>query len=622
MRDVFITFISILFALALNGQSDLPVLSKITDVTVYREGARITRKASVELHEGKNTLVFSSLTEKLDPESIQLKTSDQLIIVSVSHSYDFINQKQVSSKIIDLQSQQQLVNDTIMELKSLIQVFKEEKEMILSNKIIGGKDGLNIEELEKAAKFFRFRLSEIEISQKKIQKQIRQLNRKQIQLSKQLVELNSETQRPTSVIKAVVSSKQWMPYDLELKYLVYNAGWEPCYDIRIETIEDPLKLIYKAKVKQDSGEEWEDVHFVLSTANPEISNYKPELSPYFLTFNNYYEREQKLKKNAYAQYGFVKGMVTDVSTGNPLIGATILTLDGQHGCVTDLNGWYQMSLPKDQEILMFSYTGYESREQRIANPIINVALSPGPVLNDIAVVGYERSKMSLGYAAGTVNGLKFKKKVHIPIAIQKGQTSTEFVIDIPYTIPPDNHAYDVSMLEYSIDVDYQYQSIPKLSENAFLTAQITDWGKYHLLNGKSFLFLNGIYQGESFLDLKSLEDTLNISVGIDNDIIIERELLTDLSSRNFFKNRVKESKAWKISIKNMKDKKIYLTMEDQIPVSRNKEINVNWLEISGGTVNEDTGKISWNLELRANELKEIVIRYEVKYPQNRQLIIE
>ena len=138
------------------------------------------------------------------------------------------------------------------------------------------------------------------------------------------------------------------------------------------------------------------------------------------------------------------------------------------------------------------------------------------------------------------------------MAIEKRQLTTEFQIDIPYTIPSDNQSYDVNLVDYEINANYEYCAVPKLSNNAFLIAKIPDWINYNLLSGTTYIFFKGIYQGESYIDLETSGDTLSVSVGRDKDLLITREIQKDFTSKSITGSTKKEQKAWTITVKNNK----------------------------------------------------------------------
>ena len=66
---------------------------------------------------------------------------------------------------------------------------------------------------------------------------------------------------------------------------------------------------------------------------------------------------------------------------------------------------------------------------------------------------------------------------------------------------------------------------------------------------------------------------------------------------------------------------IKLELKEQIPVSSNSEIAVELLESTKGMFNEQTGTLSWDLELAPGESKRLVFMYEVKYPKGKRVNI-
>lgn len=597
--------------------------SKIEKVTVFREGAEVNRQANIYLSEGKTTLLFKGLSSKLDAKSIQAKGNKNLMIVSVSHTIDYLNKVKISQKMQILEDQKVVIKDSLSLLAGLHEVYSQEKQLILANKKIGGDNGVDIAELQSAAEFFRKRLMEIEHKTRHLTKNKENLNKQFTEISRQLIILNSKSDAPTSKVKVVVSAKVAGNYKLDLNYLVNQAGWEPNYDLRINSVNKPMNIFYKAKVRQSSGEEWENVKLILSTGNPKISNTKPSLSTYFLTFDNYYRNVNKYTAQpiGFTTSGNVYGRITDAATGEPLPGVNVVIKGTTVGTVSDLNGNYQISAPHPNTPLVFSFIGCTTEEAYINNPgQLNIVMNQDvSVLEEVVVVGYGSSnKIKI---RGMASGIS-RQKAHIPLAIEKRQTSTEFEIEIPYNIPSDNQSYDVTMVEFEAPANYNYNAVPKLSDDAYLTAKIPDWTQYELINGPANLFFEGVYQGETYLNMKEFEDTLNISVGRDKDLVISRELQKDFSKTSSIGLHKKELKAWKITIKNNKNTEINLVLEDQFPISKVDDIKVDQIEFSGAELNEDDGTLTWNLTLAPKEKKTLLVKYEVKYPKNRNLIVD
>ncbi|MGC9344001.1 MAG: DUF4139 domain-containing protein, partial [Bacteroidales bacterium] len=178
------------------------------------------------------------------------------------------------------------------------------------------------------------------------------------------------------------------------------------------------------------------------------------------------------------------------------------------------------------------------------------------------------------------------------------------------------------MAVYELPAIYQYYSVPKIDKDAFLIANIVDWEQYNLLEGEANIFFEDTYVGKTLLDVRFASDTLEISLGRDKMISVEREKIKDFSSKQFIGTKKEETRAWKTTIRNNKNQAINMILLDQVPVSTLEEIEVTVDEKSGGKLDEETGVIKWEFSLEPGKSKEFNLRYSVKYQKNRTLIIE
>lgn len=201
------------------------------------------------------------------------------------------------------------------------------------------------------------------------------------------------------------------------------------------------------------------------------------------------------------------------------------------------------------------------------------------------------------------------------------QTSiaTEFDISLPYTVASSSKPTVVDIRKHDVKADYLYASAPKLDNDAFLLAKVTGWEEYNLLPGEANIFFEGTFVGKSYIDPTSVNDTLSVSLGRDKRIVVKREKLKDLTSRNFMGSTKKETYAYDVTVRNTKSESIKIVLEDQIPVSQNTQIEVNMLENVGAKFNKDSGKLSWEMELKPNETRKMTYKFEVKYPKDKQV---
>jgi uncharacterized protein (TIGR02231 family) len=122
--------------------------------------------------------------------------------------------------------------------------------------------------------------------------------------------------------------------------------------------------------------------------------------------------------------------------------------------------------------------------------------------------------------------------------------------------------------------------------------------------------------------VNQLKDTLTISLGTDNSILVKREKRKDFTSRKVIGANRTDTYSFLITLRNNKPNPVKITLSDQIPVSSNSSINVEAVELTGGKINQQTGEIVWDLDIKSQETKQIVLTYSVKYPKDKTVILE
>jgi TonB-dependent starch-binding outer membrane protein SusC len=118
--------------------------------------------------------------------------------------------------------------------------------------------------------------------------------------------------------------------------------------------------------------------------------------------------------NVLMQNHKVTGIITDMSTGEPIIGANIIIEGTTNGTITDVNGKYSIEVPNQQSVLLISYIGYLPEKISVSNQqTINVNLVPDiKKLEEIVVIGYgTRSKRDVTTSISTVKSDAVEKNV-------------------------------------------------------------------------------------------------------------------------------------------------------------------------------------------------------------------
>lgn len=595
---------------------------QVEEVTVFIDGAQLTGKATTELSKGKSLLKFTNLSPYIDAKSIRVKASNSVSVLAVNHQQNFVDRLQKPKELTDLEATLRTVAEGLKIENINLEINSEELKFMQDNRIIGGKNQeTSVANFRETSSFYGTKISALKLKELEINKKIEELNKKQNELQNQLNTLTSQKQYPSGEVMVNVEASNDVTATFEVTFMVGNAGWFPSYDIRALSIDQPVVLVYKANIKQDSKTDWKNVKLKLSTSEPNVSGVPPTLKTYFLNYNT-------LPPTYSQQLGRVTGRVMD-SERNPLPGVSVTVTGTTISTVTAADGSYYITLPASASYLTFSFVGYQSQTLPV-NPIMNVVLSENNMMLDeeVVVTAYgitaEKRKLAApsSKSADEATYMDEAGGVVGQQGIAQKPTAVDFEIREPYTVDSDNKNHTVEMVTYSLPAMYEYYSVPKIDRSAFLLARITDWEKYSLLDGEANIFFENTFVGATVLDISRATDTLQVSLGRDKGISINREKIKDYTTRQLVGTKKEETRTWRTTVKNNKLQKISITVMDQVPVSTSEEIEVNILETSGGKVNTENGEVTWELTLEPGAEKKLDLKYSVKYPKNKVLVIE
>lgn len=200
--------------------------------------------------------------------------------------------------------------------------------------------------------------------------------------------------------------------------------------------------------------------------------------------------------------------------------------------------------------------------------------------------------------------------------IQVSELSAEFDIKTNYTIPADSKPYIVDVTEYKLPATYKHYSVPKIDRDAFLLARITGWEDLNLVEGPANVYFSGTYVGQSYIYTRSTDDTLDLSFGRDNKVLVTRTKIKEFSSKKLIGNNTKETFAYEMVIKNNRKAPVTIDLEDQLPISTKSEIVVEAIETSKAEFDVTTGKYTWSYTIQPGETKKVILSFSIKYPRN------
>jgi uncharacterized protein (TIGR02231 family) len=543
MKSFLIALIAFAFASNSTAQEILDAKHLGTEATVFLSGAQMTHEAKATVKAGTTEIVFEGLANGLNPKSIQVAAPSDVIIVSAVHAVNYMKQHEDQPRVKRLNDSLEIITPQLEALENERAVLVYEKNMILANQTMSGKEtALTADQLLKAAEFYRYRLTDINLLWTKSMTKTKELTETVQHINQQLTELNYRKNQPSNDVVVTVTCFQPKTFTLRLNYFTTQAGWNPRYDLRAKDTQNPVQLDYRAEIRQITGIDWKQIKLKLSSGNPNVSGARPDLSPWNLYVQEYYNSYDKNTRSS----------------------------------------------------------GYLS--------------PPAPAMNKESVTeDLEQDDAKVSDEFGENRGLANFTQ------ITEATTTVEFDIQLAQDIPSDGKSHQVMVQSSEINALYRHFAVPKLDKDAFLVARAIGWEKLNLLPGPANIFFEGTFIGESYIDPSSTNDTLDFSLGRDKKVVITREMIQDRHASRFIGLMKEKTFAYEITIRNTKSSAIHLSLEDQIPVSQDKEIEVKLEEKSGAGWDELTGKLSWEMDVKPAETIKLRLIYTVKHPKNKNV---
>jgi TonB-dependent SusC/RagA subfamily outer membrane receptor len=588
MKKVISFFALVIFSFTFSfAQVEKDIISTIKKVTVFTQGAQLENEATVSVLPGQMILRFTGLSPYINKESIRIDGDGSFTILNVQHQNDYMNKLDKSKENESLQSKIDELRLKIEDETTRINILKEKLGFLDVNIQITGKEQtVNPETFKIMNTYYGDNVEALNLEILKKQRLINDYNKQVTQITNQLNSLNTSVDLPSGTIIVTIDSKQSHTSKLTFNYLVDFAAWYPSYDIRFKGINKLLSITYKANIRQNTGTDWKDVDIILSTAKTNISAQIPELTASYLQFY-------------YPELAMVDDVRETAEVDSPVLIRGISTVNNNATPLYIVDG-----IPQDD-----------------MSSVDPNSIDKMEVLKDASATSVYGSRGANGVILITTKQNREKSSVPLTIT-SKQETSNEFMVNAKQTILSNNKNTTIAFKEAELSADFEYQSVPKLSENVFLIGKVKDWYKAELMDGEANIYLENSYVGKSSIDTKQFKDTLELSFGIDNNIGVKRERLTEFTENQLIGSNRKETRAYKLTVRNNKTYPITAKITDQIPVSTAKEIQVETLELSGGVPDADTGKVVWEITLKSNESKDLIIKYSVRYPKNKQVIVD
>jgi len=290
-----------LFAASTAWAATVDTTSSISAVTVYPDRARITRSAETAIPEGETLVRFTGLPAVLDDSSVQVAGTGTGVKILGLEIRSKFSEQVINDQVRSLQDQLKALADSDTALAATAGDLKEQRKFL--HKV---RDGLSLsgdsdgkvppQGVDKVKPIFDFYSSELTRLSKETQAvdiARRDLRPKKQALEEELARLQGSGAKAQKEVLVAVKASNAATAKLTVSYNMMNASWQPLYDARVNTKDGGIDLSYYGVVRQQTGEDWNNVKLALSTARPSVGASMPELEPWWLQFIEIRPREAK-----------------------------------------------------------------------------------------------------------------------------------------------------------------------------------------------------------------------------------------------------------------------------------------------------------------------------------------
>ncbi len=543
MKRIVTVMFAILFAgTQLFAQKEFT--AKIDQATVYLKGAALTHTAAASLKSGTYDILINGLSPDISVSSLKVSANGVLISAS-EFSNDFITPKEESARIKKLQDSLELYKRQLDEADNELEVHSHLLQMLTDGTLnnMRQKEGtVSVADINANMELYKSKAGALQHSIDQDNQKINTLKKTISRLQKQLDQDNIDQQR-TGVLRLSVSVPQTVNTTFTITYFTQMAGWVPCYDINIASMDKPVKMKSRAQVAQYTGLDWKNVKITLSNATPNSTKEAPVFNSWFISFYT----PRQLHKG----YDDVRSNTVSYSTQKL---STMEGVKATDGATASAKG--------NQPLMMDDFVEVDMQE-----------------------------------------------------------VAVNYNIAVPYDIPGNGKEQLIDLKSYDIKADYKYYSIPKLSDETYLIATLSDYAQYNLLPGYATVTFDNTFVGRTFLRPNVTEENISLTLTTDPRISVKREKQNDYCSTKHVGSTTTVTQSYRITVKNNQTKAVKLTLKEQYPLSSNKDIEVKLEEVKpAATYNKtETGVLTWDVELKAGETQTFVVTYSVKYPKDRNI---
>jgi uncharacterized protein (TIGR02231 family) len=205
--------------------------------------------------------------------------------------------------------------------------------------------------------------------------------------------------------------------------------------------------------------------------------------------------------------------------------------------------------------------------------------------------------------------------------VETSGTAVTYQVPGSTTVPADGAPHKVAVATFELAPELDYVAAPKLVEAAYRRAKVANDSAYTLLPGSANLFDGDEFIGTTELELTAPNGELELYLGTDDRVRVERELKRREVDKKLLGDRRRLRYGYEITLENLLTNEAKITLHDQIPVPRHEDIKVK-LEFVEPKPAEQTelNLLEWTLALEPGGKQAVRFDFTVEHPREMRLV--
>ena len=561
MKHLF-TALSFFFATLLFANDHVTVKSTLTNVIVYTQGAQLQHKANYSIKAGVSEVIIEGISAQINPSTIQVKATGNVVILDSKYEY-YYPQPELQANTGELppkiRASIKNLEDSLALVGFDIRDINDEIEVLVAaRKIIISNGAVKGQ-------------GKVNDSIQLLKQTVDYYTLKVSELNKKISNLERQRLKKTSLYAAIETRLN------ELKNFANQNNPQP-------ELKGIPRIVVTFMSKEIASGRIDLSYLAANAGWTPLYDIRSEATTGKISLTY----KAQVQQNTGLDWNDVK---LSISTNNPYANKTKPTL----------NPWY------------IDYQEYrhklEEKAKQQRSDAFLMETAPGAVSN----YGFH-ANFSAKVEDDALTSEQFTTVVQQLIA-------AEFQIDLNYSIASDNQIRMVLVKQAELNTSFKYYSVPKLDPGVYLVAQMTKLDELQLVPAKANIFFDGTYIGETYIDPTTLDDTLNLSLGRDPNIIVKRTLLKNQSKERIVQDKKERNFAYNVEVKNLKSSPIELVIQDQIPLTTNPDIVIEKSDLGKGQLDEKTGLLEWDLKLKSKETQEFKYDFRIRHSKDKMINI-